>query len=159
MSFLLAAPELRLRINGVLVGYATGLSYRISQGQKPIFGVDSPLPQELSQGAAPSMIEGSIIVVRPKGGSPENWQLMTPRTGDGTQETGDVTQTALGSAQYSMIEVFDRQTDQLIIRISYVMFSQQDWQVGAGGLMQGSLSFQGIVAYHSAIGPTSGSFF
>jgi hypothetical protein len=148
MSNLITAPELKVRINGVLAGYATGFSYRVTQGQKMTFGVDSPFPQEIAQGAAPSFVEGQFTVLRPQGGSPEAWGFMTPRSSvDGLTETGDPQSTALGSAKYSTIEITNRESDELIIKITHVMFDRQDWQVSARGLMQGSVSFQGVIAF------------
>lgn len=160
MSFLLTAPEMKIRINGTLAGYVTGFSYQSSQGQKMVFGVDSPFPQEIAQGAAPSFVEGSFQVVRPKGGSPETWGYMTPRTSsDGISESGDPSSTALGSGRYSTIEIFDRKTDALMFKALYVMFGTQNWRVVVKDVMLGTISFQGITVVHTANSETTGSFF
>jgi hypothetical protein len=169
MSYLLNAPELKLLINGQVVGYATGLQYRSTQGQKVIYGVDSPLAQEIAQGAAPSIVEGSMVVLRPKGSSPESWGLVTPRTTDenGVFETGEnqsnlagkYAQTALGSGRYSTLELLDRVTGGVILRIFNVMFDSQSWSVSARGIMQGTVSFQGMTLLHSSETGGSNSFF
>ena len=161
MSYLLSAPELKILINGQVAGYATGFQYRSTQGQKPIFGVDSPLAQEIAQGAAPSIVEGSMMVFRPLGASPEKWGLMTPRTIDdtGKQETGDNIRTALGSGRYSVVEIIHRKTGDLILRIFHVMFDSQSWSVAARGIMQGTVSFQGMTVLHGTDDSTGNAFF
>ena len=150
-----SAPELRLLINGKVAGYATGLNYRILQGQKLIFGVDSPFPQEIAQGAGPSYAEGSIQVFRTKDGSPEIWGMMTPRTSeDGVFESGSIASTALGSGKYLVLELRERATDKIVLKMTHVMFGSQEWSVTAKQVMTGSVSFQGIVAHNSDDGTT-----
>ena len=124
------------------------------------FGVDSPFPQEIGQGAAPSFVEGVLELYRPKGGAPETWNFMSHRAStDGKTEDGNLTTTALGSAKYSVLEIYDRATDNLMIRIGYVMFGNQSWSVTVKDVMKGSVSFQGIVLAHSNQDESSGSFF
>lgn len=160
MSSLLTAPEIIVKINGTISGYATGLSFTASQGQKPIFGVDSPFAQEIAQGAAPALVQGSMVVFRPKGASPEAWNIMTPRaSADGKDEDGNAQTTALGSGQYSILELEDRQTNRLILKVGGVMFGIQSWNVQARGIMQGQVQFQGTVLFNSKEGLYTGSLF
>jgi hypothetical protein len=156
----MSAPELKIKINGTVIGYCTAFTYRSSQGQKMTFGVDSPFPQEIAQGASPSFVEGTMELIRPKGGNPESWNFMTPRLStDGKVEDGNLTSTALGSAKYSVLEVYDRASDTLMIKIGYVMFGTQSWAVGVKDVMKGTVSFQGIMLQHNNKDETSGSFF
>ena len=160
MSALQNGPELRLFINERLIGYATGLRYTVTQGQKPIYGVDSPVPQEIAQGAGPSILDGSITVYRPKDSSPEKSAIMTPRTSRlGISEDGKLGgflpngkeapgSFALGSGRYSTIRIEDRLTGKTIMQAYYVMFGSQSWTIGERQVVQGVLTFQGIVTEH-----------
>jgi len=160
MSALHNAPELKLFINEKLVGYATGFRYMVTQGQKPIYGVDSPVPQEIAQGANPSIVEGSLTVFRPKNFSPERAGYMSPRTSRlGISEDGKLGSFApngkenpgsfaLGSARYSTIRLEDRATGKTVMTAYYVMFGSQSWSVGERQVMQGSITFQAIIMDH-----------
>jgi hypothetical protein len=160
MSKLISAPELKLRINGVDAGYVTSIVYRVTQGQKEIFGVDSPMPQEIAQGAGPVIVQGSITVLRPKGASPEAWGIMTSRSGNnGVIDTGDRNSSVAGAGAYSVVEILDRETDNLLIRITYVMFGIQEWRVQARQVMTGSIGFTGVIAEHHGNTNTKNSFF
>jgi len=163
MSKIHNAPELKLYINNQLAGYANDFRYSVVQGQKAFYGVDSPFPQEIAQGAAPSLVEGTMTVFRPKNGSPEAWGFMTPRASKYGSEEDLVTggfkangmenpgSTALGSGKYSIIRLEDRKTSKVVANIYFVMFSAQSWSVGARGIMMGTLSFQGMTVDHPVV--------
>jgi hypothetical protein len=85
---------------------------------------------------------------------------MTPRTStDGVTESGSPVSTALGSAKYSTIEFFDRQTDLLLFKVTYAMFSAQEWRVTVKDVMMGTVSFQGVAVTHTSNSDTTGALF
>jgi hypothetical protein len=140
---LISAPELIVRVNGKTIGYASGLNWSQTQGQKMTFGVDSPFPQEISQGSAPSFVSGSMTVYRLKNSSPEEQGIIAPRTPGGTPIANTSIQ---GAAKYSVIELVDRQTKATILRFNGVMFASQSWSVQSRDIVQGVVSFQGITS-------------
>ena len=162
-------PNLIVKINGFVQGYASGLRYQILQGQTPFFGVDSPLPQEIAQGASPSLVSGSFIMFRIVGGSLEKSGIMGTRVGgydkapgsatsfapttpqDSSNSTGQSTstpygETYLGAAKYSVIEISDRNSGNMIVKFTYCMFGDVSWSADARGVMTGQVSFQAILA-------------
>ena len=145
MSTIQSAPDLRVMINGKLIGFGSALSYSVSQGQKPILTVDSPFPAEIAQGAAMSMVEGTLTIFKIKGSSPESAGIIGART-DLNGQSNDPSYTTLGAAKYSVLEVYDRLSGNAIIKAYYVMFSTQNWTAQVKNVMQGTLTFQGIMA-------------
>lgn len=145
MSNIQSAPDLRVMWNGKLIGYGTALSYSISQGQKPILTVDSPFPAEIAQGASMSMVEGTLTIFKMKASSPEATGMIGARTFS-SGHSNDPTFTTLGAAKYSVLEVYDRLSNNAILKAYYVMVGTQNWTVQAKNIMQGSITFQGIVA-------------
>ena len=147
---IVTAPQIKVYLNSKLVGFASALDYSIAQGGKAIFTVDSPFPQELAQGAAPSFIQGTMTVYRIYEESPESQGLIAPRTVNSAgQETSNPFETSLGAAKYSTLELKDRTTENTILKAEYVMFNNQQWSIQPRGLVQGSLSFTGILGSHS----------
>jgi hypothetical protein len=157
MSDIQSAPDLRVMINGRLYGYATALNYTITQGQKPILTVDSAFPAEIAQGASTSMIEGQLTIFKMKGSSPEAAGFIGARTGTNGQST-DPTDSQLGAALYSVLEIYDRLSNNPILKAYYVMFGSQSWSVQAKNIMQGTVTFQGIIA-DTAPAQVNGGFF
>ena len=49
------------------IGFARNLNFSVSQGQKVTYVVDSIIPAEIAQGAAPSFVKGSLNVFFPEG--------------------------------------------------------------------------------------------
>lgn len=158
---LLAGPRLKIRINGIIAGYISDFNYTVNQGQKLTYGVDSPFPVEVAQGGTASSVSGSMAVWRPVGTSPETWGLLSARSGDSVAsavtDSGTPQGSMLGTAQYSTIEILDRQSETILVTIIDVMFSSQSWSVAQRGLMRGTVEFQGRFVVHPS--PNGGSFF
>lgn len=84
ISRIITGPSLLIKIKAeggfeTMVGYATDLQINVTQGQKEIFGVDSPFPFEIAQGAAPSMVRGSMAIFILKGTNLETIGLVPYR--------------------------------------------------------------------------------
>lgn len=158
---LLAGPRLKVRINGIIAGYVSAFSYSVGQGQKLTYGVDSPFPTEIAQGGSPSNVTGSMTVWRPMGASPESWGLLSARSGDSVAsavvDSGTPGATMLGTAQYTTIEILDRESESILVTILDVMFASQSWSVEKSSLMRGTVEFQGRFVVHPV--PGGSSFF
>jgi hypothetical protein len=153
MTKVLTGPELLLVINGKTIGFATNLTYSISQGQKAIMTVDSPFPAEIAQGAGVSMVQGSLSVYRisdeDKKTSLEGIGLIGSRSPDDDRMAANLNETQLGAARYSTVEILHRKSKKRLLRIHYTMFGTQQWSVNSKGVMEGSVTFQGILASHT----------
>lgn len=147
-SPLQTSPSMVLRVNGKNIGFVSDLNYSITQGQKAIIGVDSPFPQEIAQGAGVSICQGSMQLFKLKGVSTESAGLVGYRNKNKDMQT-NMSETTLGSARYSIVELVDRENHTLVLKVTNCMFASQSWRIPAKGLMVGSISFQGVFAQHN----------
>jgi len=129
-----------LSLNGQKVGYVTAFSYDVDYGKRAIYGIDSPLPQELAPG--PQRVTGTMAVVRISGsGGPEGGGLVAPQAfamgGDGS---------GVLSEKYIHILLTDRINGMTVFEAERATITRQSWSVSAKGLMTGSLAFEAF--YH-----------
>lgn len=122
-----------------VVGYATGFTYSVTQGQKAIYTVDSPLPAEIAQSAGPSQVRGSLILFLPKGTTPESEGLVAYRTDLAGNNT-------MGASGYMTFELYDRATMNLVTALEYCKVGNYTVSMQARGIVQVNLSFEGIMA-------------
>lgn len=122
-----------------LIGFARGLSWTVSQGQKSTYTVDSPLPQEIAQGAAPSFVKGSLTVYLPKGTTPESVGLVPYRVDAGGQPVGQL-------SKIIHFRVYDRLTGNRVMAAEYCKVGMYTVTIQARGIVEVSLQFDGILA-------------
>jgi hypothetical protein len=119
------------------VGFATAFQASVNQGQKMIFGVDSPFPVEISQAAAPSMVRGQITCYLPAGTNPEVWGIASYR-----QDThGNI---FASNSDYISIRLYDRQSAQLIAGCEYCKVSDYTIAARTRNLIMVVLNFEGM---------------
>lgn len=121
-----------------LIGFARGLSYTVSQGQKMTYTVDSPLPQEIAQGAGPMFVKGSLVVYLPKGTTPESVGLVPFRT--------DVAGEPI--AQLSKVlhfRIYDRLTGNRVMAAEHCKVGMYTVTVQARGIVEVNLQFDGVL--------------
>lgn len=122
-----------------VIGFATNFSYTVSNGQKATFVVDSPLPAEIAQSAAGSMVRGSMTLFLPKGTTPESAGLVPFRT----NLAGD---NVMAASRYCTWEIFDRFTQAMVLSTEYCKVGTYSVSVAARGVVQMNLTFEGILA-------------
>lgn len=140
-SSLYAAPNLVVKVqyqggNEATVGYATNLVYRVTQGQKPIFTVDSPFPAEIAQGASPSFVQGSMTLFLPKGTTVESMGLVPRRLG----QQGEI---IVALSQYYDINVYNKETNELVVSIQRAKVGDYTVTIGSRNVVVVSLNFIG----------------
>lgn len=119
------------------VGYATALQYQVTQGQKTLYGVDSPFPQEIAQAAGPSFVRGTMVIFLPKGTNPELLGLVPYR------QAGDQTAFASGS-KYMNINLYNRADGTLIMSLNFCKVSGYSVNINSKSLITMNLSFEGV---------------
>lgn len=122
-----------------VVGYASSLSFRVTQGQKPIFVVDSPFPVEIGQALGQSMVRGGLTIFLPKGQTLESLGLVPYRL-----RNRETTFAMAAMSRYFHLRVYDRLTSELVFSADYCKVSDYQVTVGARQLVRGELSFEGL---------------
>lgn len=122
-----------------VIGYASGLTFRVSQGQKEIFTVDSPFPQEIGQGLGPSMVRGSMSVFLPKGQSLETLGLVPFRL-----RNRDTTNAMMAMSRYFHLRIYDRVTSELVMSADFVKVGDYSVSIQARSVVKCDLNFSGV---------------
>jgi len=136
-----AAPNLMVKVqyqagDETTIGYATNLVYRVHQGQKPIFTVDSPFPTEIAQAAAPSFVQGSMTLFLPKGTTIESMGLVPRRLGDKGEFIAAL-------SQYYDINIYNVETNELVVSIQRAKVGDYTVTIGARNIVIVNLNFIG----------------
>jgi hypothetical protein len=121
------------------IGYARNLTYTVSNGQKMIFVVDSPIPAEIAQNAAPTMVKGSLTVYLPKGTNPEAMGLVSYRVDSKGAYIGAL-------SKFISFQVFDRFTLNVIMSLEFCKVGSYTVTAQARGIVEVQLSFDGQLA-------------
>ena len=131
-SFTLHGSAVKVKVNGQDLGIAQSISWSQSYGINTIMGIDSPFPQEIAPGHC--SISGTISGIR--------------IIGDGGLEGQGLLAYAENMLQkrYSLLQVVDRTNGDNILRVNQAMFSDQNWNISARGLVTFSVKFDGILA-------------
>ena len=120
------------------IGFARSFTYTVNQGQKMTYVVDTPVPVEIAQGAAPSFVKGSLTCYLPKGTTPESVGLVPYR------------QSAAGDnvavlSRYLHFRIYDRKTLNLVFECGYCKVGSYTVTVSAKGIAEVSLQFDGML--------------
>lgn len=120
-----------------IIGYAAGLQFSVTQGQKAQMVVDSPFPATIMQAAGPSMVRGQLTIYLPKGMTPETAGLVPYRQ----DAQGNI---FAGNSQYLSVRLYDRRTTQLVFGAEYVKFSDYTVSVRTRQTVMVTLNFEGL---------------
>lgn len=143
-STLRTGPNLVLKVSYAdspekTVGYAQSINFSVSQGQKAIYTVDSPFIQELAQGAAPSMVSGSVTLFMPKGSDPVRAGLAVP-----TVDFNATDDPLMVTSRYLNWRFYDRYTSELAFAVNFVKVSNWSTSISAKAVVQVNLNFEGL---------------
>lgn len=153
-SILRTGPSLVLKIvhpsGEKIIGYASGITYTVTNGQKSIFVVDSPFPAEISQAAGPSLVRGTISLFMPKGTTLEKAGLVPYRT-SGAASAADTSPNPgnpdnfvhLAHSMYVHWRLYDRETGELFMGIDYAKVGQYTINVQSKSVVKAELQFEG----------------
>lgn len=136
-----------------IVGYATGITYTVSNGQKATFTVDNPFPAEISHAAGPSYVRGSVTVFMLKGMTLEKAGLVPWRT-SGMASSKDTAPNPgspdnfvhLAHSTYIHWRLYDRSTGELFMGIDFVKVGQYTVSVQSKAVVRCELQFEGKYA-------------
>lgn len=122
----------RLVVNGVIIGFATGLTFTRSTSSKFIYGIDSPYAVEIAKTAY--SVQGTLtgLRIRDSGGL------------DGVGIMDESNASAYFNSKYCVMEIVDRATNKNMFTIQKVIFDQDSWSIQAKQLVSFSANFKGI---------------
>jgi len=135
---------LRISINGIIVGFATGLNFSRSIGTKEIYVIDNPLPQEIMP--TTYSVRGTMtgLRIRDSGGL-DGYGIMDIST---IQKYFDF--------KYATIEVVNRLSNKTIYTFQKVVFDTDSWNITARAPVTFSASFKGIFVTNELPTSTAG---
>lgn len=124
-------PGVKLSINGIICGFATGIQYQRSIATKEIYVIDTPLPQEIMP--TTYSVRGTLtgLRIRDSGGL----------DGYGIMDLSDLGK--YFDLKYATIEVVDRATNKTIATIQKVLFDTDSWNISARAPISFSATFKG----------------
>jgi len=130
-SAVIAGHHVKCYINGVLLGYITGMpAWTIDTEYRPALEIDSNIPRELMPGQF--RVTGTFTILR-------------GRDTGGLEGAGMVaTAKDMLLQKYLNIELVDRLTDQTIFRATQCQVTRQSWTTAPKQLVTGTFNWMGI---------------
>jgi hypothetical protein len=132
-SLSLKGAEVKLYIGGKLYTEVRNLSYTIDYGEKEIYGIDSPYPQEIR--TTRISIQGQVSGVRIKYSGGTQGKGARPKINE------------ILNAPYVAIRVQDRFSQQDILFLPQAKITNENISIAAKGVVKLSFSFKGIIPY------------
>lgn len=128
---LITGASLVLYINGIVVGFATGITFTRSQAIKSIYELDNPYVAEMMP--TQYSIDGTLNGLR-----------IRQSSGIDTNGIMDLSSVSMFFDQkYVNIELLDRLTGVRIYSIQRCIFSTDSWSIQNRGILSFSASFRG----------------
>ena len=121
-----------------MIGFARNFSYTVSQGQKITYTVDSSLPQEIAQMAAPSFVRGQLTVYLPKGTTPESVGLVPYRVDAAGLPIGQL-------SKLIHFRIYDRLTGNRVMSAEHCKVSTYTVSIQARGIVELNMQFDGVL--------------
>lgn len=131
VQLLQAGAGVKILINGSIIGFATGLSFTRQANSKFIYGIDSPIAQEIA--LTTYAVQGTLTGFRVRDGGGLD--------GPGIMDLSTVAQ--FFNFKYCDIEVVDRVTNKSIYIISKCVFDSDSWSLQAKSLITFNANFKG----------------
>jgi len=129
---IIVGAAVRLLVNGKVIGVGTSVSIQRDQGVKPIFGIDTPVAQEIAI-TGPYTVRGQITGLRTR----------TTAGFDGLQVINASTLSDYFNQKYCTLELVDRKTNIVFAKVSKVIFNSDTMQVNARTVVTITASFIG----------------
>lgn len=129
-SNVLAGAHLKCMVNGKLLGWTTGFQPRISTPVRRAQGIDTNLSFELM--STTYSVSGSMQVFRGRAQGGAEGLGMTAFARDMLMQ------------KYCTIEILDRVSDQVVMKLSGCVVTEQVWNVSPKGLVTGQFSFEAL---------------
>lgn len=126
----LTGANLKIYINGVPFGIATRVSWSINPNRRPIYGLDKSTPFELAPSTQSITGTMSVLRLRKDGGLIGRGIVASDRN--------------LEREKYINIVIVDKATDSIVLKIDDAAVGNQNWEVGAKGILEGSFEWEGL---------------
>lgn len=122
-----------IKVNSVVIGFATAINWKRTQGMKPFYEVDNLFPAEISP-AGPYLVTGimSGLRIRDAGGT------------DGAQITNAADVMTMLQQQYVTLTIQDKISGQNIANINRCMFDNDSFTLEAKGQGTFTVQFMGF---------------
>jgi hypothetical protein len=128
---ILTGAGCKVAINGIVIGFATGINWTRSAGTKPIYEIDNNLI--VDQIDTTFIVTGSMTGFRLRGVG--NLEAQSIVGLDNVQN--------IFKRNFCSIQVIDRTTGNTIANINNVMFDNDSWSVGAKSVIGFNVQFKG----------------
>lgn len=136
------------------IGYATSLTYNVTNGLKLNHVVDSPFPSEIAYGSAPMQVQGTLSLLMPKGSTLEGAGLVPYRTAGGASDKDGVqvsfgssgnfaNSVYIGGGQYMHLRIYDRLSGNMILGCDYCKIQSFQISVQSKSVARADISFVG----------------
>ena len=126
----IVGAQLKVYVNNRLFGIATGFTYTINPGRRPIYGLDQIVPFELAPGAY--SVKGRL-------------DFNKVRYDGGLEGRGiSASQSKILLEKYIGIVVVDRVTGSVIFQAERAAINSQQWNARARDIMTGSCEYEAI---------------
>ena len=119
------------------IGYVANFTFNVIQGQRPIFTVDSPFPQEIAQGITPSMVQGTMTIFMPRGSDPVTLGLVPPQVWADDKPLN-------ATSKYLHFLLYDRRSGELAHAVRWVKVLSWHLIAQSRSVVQVNLQFQGM---------------
>lgn len=132
MSFqrTIVGAHIKIYINGIPYQESQSASWNIDYGEEPIYGIDSPFPQEIK--TTRISVEGKIEGVR----------IMNSGGIQGYNARPGIRESVFGP--YISLRVQDRRTGEDLIFIPFAKVKNESTQINTKGVVKTSFSFSGL---------------
>lgn len=132
MSKLVAGAHVLCFFNKRLMGQVTAVDWDQATPRVRRHGLDALAPYEISP--VGSFVSGSVGLLRVHGdGALEGRGLVAPAQ-------------QIPKEKYACMLLIDRENGKKLLQIDHLAVGSQKWKVGAKGRLEGSFSFEGILA-------------
>jgi hypothetical protein len=121
------------------LGFASRLQYSVQNGQKLIFTVDSPFPEEIAQGASQSFVRGSMTLYLLRGQTLEAMDMAHFRHSPSGESLGPM-------SKYFNLRVYDRHTNGKVLSLDFCKFSGYTIDMAARSIVTANVTFEGMYA-------------
>jgi hypothetical protein len=135
-SVTLSGALVKIYINGLVYNEAQSVSYVIDYGEREIYGIDTPFPQEIH--STRLMVAGAISGIRIKKSGGLHSFNAVPIISD------------IIKAQYVNIRIQDRSSGEDLLFVPNAKITKQNFQVRAKGVAILSFEFRGLVGFEVA---------
>jgi len=131
----LSGAMVKVYFGGTLLKEIQGINYTINYGENPIYGIDSPFPQEIATTQVSIQGSASIVYVQAGGGL----------------QAKDIRSKIHGIlyAPYISLRIKDRKNNIDIFYCPQVKVTQESMSINAKGTVKIQFNFTGIIPYSS----------